>query len=92
MDLSDNETLEIERFDTEWGNPRSYSQAVRAGDLIFTCGQVGVARGEKPLPFADEAEITLRRMVGAVEAAGGSLETILKVNRLSRGPEGPSGL
>src|SRR5688572_4091244 len=72
--------LEIRRFDAEWGNPRSYSQAVRAGDLIFTCGQLGVDPGAKPLPFAEEAEICLRRLVSAVESAGGTVETILKVN------------
>ena len=72
--------LEIKHFDAEWGNPRSYSQAVRAGDLIFTCGQLGVDPSGKALPFAEEAEICLRRLVGAVESAGGSVDTILKVN------------
>ena len=72
--------IDIQRFDAESGNPRSYSQAVRAGDLIFTCGQLGVDPGGKPLPFAEEVEICLRRLVSAVESAGGSIETILKVN------------
>lgn len=72
--------IEIRRFDAEWGNPRSYSQAVRAGDFIFTCGQLGADPGGKALPFAEEAEICLRRLVGVVELAGGSVETILKVN------------
>jgi 2-iminobutanoate/2-iminopropanoate deaminase len=75
-----NAKLEIQHFDAAWGNSRSYSQAVRAGDLIYTCGQLGVDPGAKPLPFAEEVEICLRRLVSAVESAGGSVETILKVN------------
>lgn len=72
--------IDIQHYDAAWGNPRSYSQAVRAGDLIFTCGQLGVNAGDKPLPFAEEVDICLRRLVSAVESAGGSIETILKVN------------
>jgi 2-iminobutanoate/2-iminopropanoate deaminase len=74
------EKLEIRRFDAEWGNPRSYSQAVSAGHFIFTCGQIGADPNGKPLPFAEEVQIALQRLVGAVEAAGGSVETILKIN------------
>lgn len=62
------------------GNPGSYSAAVRAGDLIVTAGQIAVAAGADPMEFRAQAEEALRRMVVAVESAGGSLETIIKVN------------
>ena len=58
----------------------SYSQAIRVGDLIFTCGQLGADPAGPPVDFVTQAETALRRLVGAVEAAGGSVETIVKVN------------
>jgi 2-iminobutanoate/2-iminopropanoate deaminase len=62
------------------GNPASYSAAVRAGDLIVTAGQVGVAPGERPVDFRIQVETALRRVIAAVEAAGGGPESIIKVN------------
>ncbi len=70
----------IEHFQTDWGNPGSYSQAVRAGDLILTCGQLGAEPGGPAVPFAEQAETALRRLLAVIEAAGGSVETIVKIN------------
>jgi 2-iminobutanoate/2-iminopropanoate deaminase len=57
-----------------------YSAAVSGAGLIVTCGQLGVAAGEAPVPFAVEAERALRSLVSVVEQAGGSIETILRIN------------
>lgn len=66
--------------ETGSGKPASYSAAVRSGDLIFTAGQIGVEVGAEPVDFRAQATEALLRVIVAVEAAGGSLETILKVN------------
>jgi len=73
-------TMDLEHIDSEWGNPGSYSQAVRSGPLIFTCGQLGAEPGGSEVDFATQAETALRRLVEVVERAGGGVETILKIN------------
>jgi 2-iminobutanoate/2-iminopropanoate deaminase len=70
----------IEHVQMPWGNPGSYSQATCAGDLIFTCGQLGVDAGASAVPFEVQARTALERMVAIVREAGGDVETILKVN------------
>jgi 2-iminobutanoate/2-iminopropanoate deaminase len=70
----------ITHFETDWGNPSSYSQAVTDGNLIFVCGQLGVAAGDAPLPFEEQARTALSRLVACVRQAGGDVDTILKVN------------
>jgi len=70
----------IEHVQMQWGNPRSYSQAVRAGELIFTCGQLGADPGADAVPFELQARTALERLVAVVCEAGGSVETIVKVN------------
>jgi 2-iminobutanoate/2-iminopropanoate deaminase len=70
----------VRYLDAEWGNPRSYSQAVRIGDMIFTAGQLGAEPGGDPVDFSTQTETALRRLITVVENAGGSLATILKVN------------
>jgi 2-iminobutanoate/2-iminopropanoate deaminase len=72
--------MPMRHFQTEWGNPSSYSQAVRFGDLIFTCGQLGAEPGGNAVDFAEQAETALRRLVTVVESAGGSIATILRIN------------
>src|SRR6266508_3033710 len=63
--------MRIEHFDTEWGNPGSYSQAVRFGDLIFTCGQLGAEPGGPTVDFETQARTALERLVSVVSASGG---------------------
>jgi 2-iminobutanoate/2-iminopropanoate deaminase len=72
--------MPMRHFQAEWGNPGSYSQAVRLGDLIFTCGQLGAEPGGATVDFARQAETALRRLVTVVESAGGSIGTILRIN------------
>lgn len=70
----------IEHVQMPWGNPGSYSQAVCTGELIFTCGQLGVAPDEPDVPFEIQARTVLERLVAVVCEAGGSVESIIKVN------------
>ena len=70
----------ITHFEAPWGNPASYSQAVTDGNLIFVCGQLGVAPGDPPTPFEEQARTALGRLLTSVEQAGGDVKTILKIN------------
>jgi len=67
-------------FETGDGNPASCSAAARVGDLIYTAGQIGAEVGGPPVNAADQARTALSRLIAAVEAAGGGIETIVKVN------------
>jgi len=58
-----------------------YSQAVRAGDLVFCSGQLGLdpATGEfAPGGVRGQAEQVMRNVEALAKAAGGSLENIVK--------------
>lgn len=70
----------ISHFQADWGNSDSYSQAVTDGNLIFVCGQLGVADGDPPKPFDEQARTALTRLVACVRQAGGDVDSILKVN------------
>lgn len=70
----------ITHFETQWGNPASYSQAVTDGNLIFVCGQLGVTAGEASVPFEEQARTALTRLVACVREAGGDIDTIVKIN------------
>ncbi|MCI0635853.1 MAG: RidA family protein [Actinobacteria bacterium] len=70
----------IGHHEQPWGSPGSYSQATTFGELIFTCGQLGVDPGGADAPFEEQARNALARLVSAVEVAGGGIETILKIN------------
>ncbi len=70
----------LDFFEPGSGNPASYSAAVRAGELIYTAGQIGAVVGGEPADFLTQANEALRRVIAAVEAAGGGIETIVKVN------------
>lgn len=72
--------MSIQHVQQPWGNPASYSQATATEALIFTCGQLGVDAGGAGVSFEEQAETALRRLVAVIEAAGGSIETIVKVN------------
>lgn len=59
----------------------SYSQAVRAGDHVFTAGQVGVDPGSGKLAdgVAAQAERALQNLAAILEAAGTGLNRVVKV-------------
>jgi 2-iminobutanoate/2-iminopropanoate deaminase len=59
-----------------------YSQAIRAGDLIFTAGQLGTdpATGEFVGPgVAEQAQQALANLGAILEAAGSGLDRLAKV-------------
>lgn len=63
--------------------PGPYSQAVRYGDLLFLSGQVAedprtgeVVKGS----IAEQTRLTLENIKAVLEAAGSSLEMVLRVN------------
>jgi 2-iminobutanoate/2-iminopropanoate deaminase len=59
-----------------------YSQAIRAGDLVFTAGQLGVdpATGEFAAgDVAGQAERALVNLSAILEAAGSGMDRLVKV-------------
>ena len=59
-----------------------YSQAIRAGDLVFTAGQLGLdpASGEfVGDDVGSQAEAALRHLGAILEAAGSGLDQLVKV-------------
>jgi 2-iminobutanoate/2-iminopropanoate deaminase len=57
-----------------------YSQAIRAGELVFTAGQVGADPGSGALAdgVAAQADRALRNLAAVLDAAGSSLDRVLK--------------
>ncbi len=57
-----------------------YSQAVKAGDLIITAGQMGMDLSGKMLEtgIEDETKQTLENLKAILEAAGSSLGEVIK--------------
>jgi 2-iminobutanoate/2-iminopropanoate deaminase len=59
-----------------------YSQAIRAGDLVFTAGQLGLdpATGELVSPdVGAQAHRALQNVAAILEAAGSGLDRLVKV-------------
>jgi 2-iminobutanoate/2-iminopropanoate deaminase len=59
-----------------------YSQAVQSGDLLFVSGQLPLEPDTREIPaagFEAEARQALTNVRTIVEAAGGTLENVLKV-------------
>ena len=58
-----------------------YSQAIRAGDLVFISGQVPRDRDGRytPASIGDETRRTLENLELIVDAAGGTLADVVKV-------------
>lgn len=58
-----------------------YSQAIRAGDLVFTAGQLGMdpATGELTGDVTAQAERALRNVAAILEAAGSGMDRLVKV-------------
>jgi 2-iminobutanoate/2-iminopropanoate deaminase len=57
-----------------------YSQAIRAGDLLFVAGQIPLdpATGTMPAGIAEQTRQALRNVQAIVEAAGASLRDVVK--------------
>ncbi|MBP3241897.1 MAG: RidA family protein [Oribacterium sp.] len=57
-----------------------YSQAIKVGSLVFCSGQIPVdpATGTVPETVAEQAEQSCRNVKALVEAAGSSMEKVLK--------------
>jgi 2-iminobutanoate/2-iminopropanoate deaminase len=58
-----------------------YSQAVRAGDLVFTAGQIAMVPGTGKLVEGDIAEQTrqvMHNLANILEAAGTGLDRVVK--------------
>ena len=57
-----------------------YSQAVRAGDFVYTAGQLGIdpATGDLVEGLEAQVEQILMNLAGILEAAGSSLDNVVK--------------
>ena len=57
-----------------------YSQGIRAGELVFTAGQVGAdpASGTLADGVAAQADRALRNLAAVLDAAGSSLDRVVK--------------
>jgi 2-iminobutanoate/2-iminopropanoate deaminase len=57
-----------------------YSQAIRAGGLLFVAGQIPLdpATGAMPAGVAEQTRLVLRNLQAIVEAAGASLRDVVK--------------
>lgn len=60
----------------------TYSQAVRTGDLVFISGQIPLdpATMELKTGFAEQTHQVFKNLKAIVEAAGGNMNQIIKVN------------
>ena len=58
-----------------------YSQAIRAGDLVFTAGQLGAdpATGELAEGIAPQAERALANLAAILASAGSGMDRLVKV-------------
>ncbi|WP_461210919.1 RidA family protein [Desulfocurvus sp. DL9XJH121] len=59
-----------------------YSQAVKAGNLVFVSGQIPVnpADGTIPQGIAAQTEQAMKNLAAVLEAAGGGLDDVLKTS------------
>lgn len=67
-----------------------YAQATAFGDLIFVSGQLAASpdgTSNADAPFEVQVRRALRNMLAIIDAAGGTPETILKVNAYIAGVE-----
>jgi reactive intermediate/imine deaminase len=61
----------------------TYSQAVRHGDLVFVSGQIPLDPDTMELiegSFEDRANQVFKNLQAVVEASGGTMDQVLKVN------------
>ena len=62
--------------------PKTWSQALRTGNLVFIAGQVGLNAKQKLVGRGDalpQARQAFRNMKALVEAAGGTMDDIVKL-------------
>lgn len=66
-----------------------YSQAVVAGGLVFTAGQVPAAKtlDDQPADFAGQVRQAIRNLQAILVEAGSDLEHVIKVNAYLTNPE-----
>ncbi len=59
-----------------------YNQAIRAGELVFVAGQVGVVPGQTAVEgdIAAQTEQALRNLAAILEEAGSSLDNLVKTS------------
>jgi 2-iminobutanoate/2-iminopropanoate deaminase len=77
--MTNREAVETERAPAAVG---PYSQGIRAGDFVFTAGQLGTDPGTGELVSGDvgeQAERALANLAAVLEAAGSSLADAVKV-------------
>jgi 2-iminobutanoate/2-iminopropanoate deaminase len=57
-----------------------YNQAIRAGDLVFVAGQLGLKPGDKAVEggIAEQTEQVMKNLAAILGAAGSSLDRVLK--------------
>ena len=65
-----------------------YSPAIRAGDLLFVSGQVGVRADGTPEPeFADQVRLAFANLRAVLAAAGCSFDDVVDVTSFHTDPE-----
>ncbi len=59
-----------------------YNQAIKAGELVFVAGQVGTKLGDSGPrgDIAEQTEQTMRNLGAILEAAGSSLDNLVKTS------------
>lgn len=72
--------MNIQHFDHPGAAIPSYARAVRGGDLIVTSGHLGADPGDESVPIEVQAERALTSLMETIVDAGGSPETILRIN------------
>jgi len=58
-----------------------YSQGIKTGDMVFTSGQLPIDPETKKVPeeVKDQAQVALSNVANVLEAAGASLQDVVKV-------------
>ena len=58
-----------------------YSAAVRYGDLVWTCGQLGMdAEGNFPPSFEEQVNLAFDNLETALKTAGADLKRVIKIS------------
>jgi 2-iminobutanoate/2-iminopropanoate deaminase len=59
-----------------------YNQAIQVGDLVFVAGQLGLKPGDAAIEgdIATQTDQALRNLAAILEAAGSSLENLVKTS------------